>query len=106
MQKECACLAESRSIEPPASAAWYCSCFLFVFFKFTLHVLYLSYFSSILTFYTAFIPLSFAFSSSDPSVQRAMEKVRKAINRYGLLNITRQTQSIYTTHIFKFKEQR
>lgn len=34
------------------------------------------------------MPLLFAFSSSDPAVQRHMGKVQKAINRHVVLNIT------------------
>lgn len=94
MQKEWGYLAESISTEPSANAARYCSRFLFTwnsacfFYSLsTLHVLYLFCFSNILTFNTAYMSLLFAFSSNDPSVKRAMEKVRKAINRHGVLNI-------------------
>lgn len=69
----------------------------------TLHSLYcifLFVFNYKLIFYTGFMPLLFVFSSSDPAVQ----KVRKAINRHVVLNITiSQTKYSYKNHTLKLK---
>lgn len=99
MQKEWGCLAKSIRSEPqahqlPACAARYCSCFLFIQYSACI-ILICFVFAFKLIFYTALVPLLFAFSSSGPAVQRAMEKVQKAINRHVLNISIAHTKYIY-----------
>lgn len=102
MQKEWGGLAksihnESQGHQLTTSAARCCSCFSFI--QYLLFIITIMFcFCIQMDILYCFVPLLFAFISSNPALQRAMENVQKAINRHVALSITVPHAFIQTIH--------
>lgn len=94
MQKEwvslAKCIRNEQQAQPPASAKRY---------------QFLAFQSPVNLFYTVFIPLSFAFSTSGPAVEGKTETIQRAINRhvaYYVSNIHDFHTTFYLTQVLQY----